>query len=57
LLFVINRVKKTFLSPEDKNTFELPPVALVVAAYNEYGSIGYSNHIVQQHDFITLLHH
>ena len=35
LVLVINRVKKTFLSPEDKNTFELPPVTLVVAAYNE----------------------
>jgi len=72
------------LSPEGKNTSELPPVTLVVATYNEEaiipqkikncaeidypshhfnvifitdGSIDYSNDIVQQHDFITLLHH
>jgi cellulose synthase/poly-beta-1,6-N-acetylglucosamine synthase-like glycosyltransferase len=35
LLFIINRVKDTFSSPEDKNTSGLPPVTLVVAAYNE----------------------
>jgi cellulose synthase/poly-beta-1,6-N-acetylglucosamine synthase-like glycosyltransferase len=35
LLFIRNRVKNTFASFERTNTFELPPVTLVVAAYNE----------------------
>jgi cellulose synthase/poly-beta-1,6-N-acetylglucosamine synthase-like glycosyltransferase len=35
LLFVRNRLKNAFSSFKRKNTFELPPVTLVVAAYNE----------------------
>ena len=35
LLFIRNRVKNTFSSFERKNTLKLPPVTLVVAAYNE----------------------
>jgi cellulose synthase/poly-beta-1,6-N-acetylglucosamine synthase-like glycosyltransferase len=35
LLFIINRVKDALSSLEDKNTSGLPPVTLVVAAYNE----------------------
>jgi poly-beta-1,6-N-acetyl-D-glucosamine synthase len=35
LLFIINRVKDTFSSPENKNSSGLPSVTLVVAAYNE----------------------
>jgi biofilm PGA synthesis N-glycosyltransferase PgaC len=35
LLFIRNRVKNTFASFERTTTFELPPVTLVVAAYNE----------------------
>lgn len=35
LLFIRNRIKKAFSSFERKNTSDLPPVTLVVAAYNE----------------------
>lgn len=83
LLFIRNRLKKAFSFFERENTFELPPVTLVVAAYNEEivlpekikncseidypphlfnvifvtdGSTDYSRELIQQHDFITLLH-
>jgi poly-beta-1,6-N-acetyl-D-glucosamine synthase len=83
LLFIRNRLKNAFSSLERKNTFELPAVTLVVAAYNEEtvlpekikncseidypphlfniifvtdGSTDYSKELIQQHDFITLLH-
>src|SRR5689334_15321120 len=35
LLFARNRAKKAFFPLKSKNTQELPPVTLVVAAYNE----------------------
>jgi len=83
LLFIRNRIRNFFSSSERKNTSVLPPVTLVVAAYNEAavlpqkiencaeidypshlfnvifvtdGSTDYSKELIQQYDFITLLH-
>jgi len=82
-LFACNRAKTAFSSIKPENSAGLPPVTLVVAAYNEEavlpqkikncfeidypshlfhvifvtdGSTDYSKEMIQQHDFITLLH-
>jgi poly-beta-1,6-N-acetyl-D-glucosamine synthase len=83
LLFARNRAKTALFPVKSKSAAELPPVTLVVAAYNEEailpqkikncseidypphlfniifvtdGSTDYSEELIQQHDFITLLH-